>query len=304
MLCASSKRILTVIELRVFSLEGGRETGVDFALGKRDLDLSEMEGEVKMEREAKVEVEAEMEEGGKVGVVWKREESVLSYEEIRKQRVEENKKRMGELGLHELSKSLQGSKGETSAKKGVKRKMPSEEDQGVARRSSRVAAKPAVTYNEAPVYKGEKGEKLETRHGLPKQYLKEKPRMAAIDAAEEVLKDLRNPAFIKPLLHSHTTGGFWMGLKSSFCKEYLPIEDEKVMLETSGMEWECVYLVGKNGLSGGWRSFSIDNELRDGDSVIFELVNPRRFVVHIFRVAKEESKGAPEAKKERKANKR
>lgn len=221
----------------------------------------------------------------------------MTYEELRKHRVEENKKRMVELGLDELAKSLGGSKGETSTKRAPKRRPP-EEEQGVARRSSRVAAKPAVTYNEAPVHRVEKGEKVETRHGLPKQYLKDKARMAAIDAAEEVLKEIRNPAFIKPLLGSHTTGGFWMGLQNSFCKSFLPTEDEKLMLEANGMEWECVYLAYKNGLSGGWRSFSIDNELRDGDCCIFELLNKRRFVVHIFRAAKEED--APEAKKGKK----
>lgn len=243
-------------------------------------------------------VKTEVKSDGEMGEL--EEEMAMSYEELRKHRVEENKKRMMEMGLEALAKSLHGNKGETSTKKAVKRKVPSEEDQGVARRSSRVAAKPAVTYSEAPVQRGEKGEKLETRHGLQKQYLKDKARMAAIDAAEEIFKDITNPAFIKPLLNSHTTGGFWMGLQNGFCKEYLPAEDEKLMLEANGMEWECVYLAYKNGLSGGWRSFSIDNELRDGDCCIFELVNRRRFVVHVFRAAKDDDKEAPEAKKGKK----
>jgi len=223
--------------------------------------------------------------------------TALSYEELRKQRLEENKKMMGELGLLELSKNI---KGQTSPKKTVKRKMPSLEELGSeARRSSRVAAKPAVSYNDGPVYKGEKVEKVETRYGLQRQYLSDRRRMAAIDAAEEVFKGLRNPAFIKPLLHSHTAGGFWMGLSSSFCKEHLPIEDERLMLEANGMEWECVYLAYKGGLSGGWRSFSIDNNLRDQDCCIFELVNPRRFVVHIFYAERDENEQPPKARQDK-----
>lgn len=261
--------------------------------------MMEMEvSEVKMERDVKMEVR-----GGKVeGEEWEQDEE-MTYEEIRQHRVEANKRKLGELGLPELAKSLYG-KGETSVKRSVKRKSPLEEEENLAvRRSSRVAAKPAVTYSEATVQRGERGEKLETRHGLQKQYLKDKHRMAAIDAAEEVLKDIQNSAFIKPLLTSHTTGGFWMGLQNTFCKTYLPAEDEKLMLEANGMEWECVYLAYKNGLSGGWRSFSIDNELRDGDCCIFELVTRRRFVVHIFRAAKGDEEVAEAAKGKKKAGK-
>ncbi|XP_024395307.1 B3 domain-containing protein At3g19184 [Physcomitrium patens] len=218
------------------------------------------------------------------------DETELTYEEKRKQRVEENEKKMGELGLLKLAKSVSEGNGGALLKKSTKRKMMSslEELRLEARRSSRVAAKPAVTYNDAPVLSGLR-EKVETRHGLPKQYLSDKPRMAAIDAAEAVFKDLRNPAFIKSLLHSHTSGGFWMGLQSAFCKEHLPVDDERIMLEANDLEWECIYLAGKGGLSGGWRGFSIDNQLADGDCCIFELVNPRRFVVHIFRVSRDES---------------
>lgn len=225
----------------------------------------------------------------------------MSYEEKRTQRLEENKKMMGELGLFELAKTIKGS----PKKAAVKRKMPSLEELGLeARRSSRVASKPAVSYNDAPVFKGERAEKVETRYGLGKQYLSDKRRMAAIDAAEEVFKGLRNPAFIKPLLHSHTAGGFWMGLSSTFCKEHLPIEDERLMLEANDMEWECVYLAYKGGLSGGWRSFSIDNNLRDQDCVIFELVNPRRFIVHIFYAERDESEQPPKAQPKKEVGKR
>jgi len=55
------------------------------------------------------------------------------------------------------------------------------------------------------------------------------------------------------------------------------LEDEKAL------ETECVYLAHKVGLSGGWRGFSLDHELVDGDCCIFELLEPLRFKVYIFR---------------------
>jgi hypothetical protein len=42
-------------------------------------------------------------------------------------------------------------------------------------------------------------------------------------------------------------------------------------------------LAGKVGLSGGWRGFSLDHDLVDGDCCIFELVSSHRFKVHVFR---------------------
>lgn len=52
------------------------------------------------------------------------------------------------------------------------------------------------------------------------------------------------------------------------------LEDEE------GLEWECVYLHNKHGLSGGWRGFSLDHDLEDGDAAVFELVTSSRFKVY------------------------
>ena len=52
------------------------------------------------------------------------------------------------------------------------------------------------------------------------------------------------------------------------------------MLENEkGEEWDTVYLANKTGLSGGWRGFSLDHGLVDGDALVFELVEPCRFKV-------------------------
>jgi hypothetical protein len=51
------------------------------------------------------------------------------------------------------------------------------------------------------------------------------------------------------------------------------LEDE------DGDEFPTKYLADKTGLSGGWRGFSIDHELEDGDALVFQLINPAKFKV-------------------------
>ncbi|KAH7432859.1 hypothetical protein KP509_07G043800 [Ceratopteris richardii] len=76
------------------------------------------------------------------------------------------------------------------------------------------------------------------------------------------------------------------GLPLKFCKKHLPRDDGTMILEDeNGEEWESVYLAHRTGLSGGWRGFAIDHHLEDGDAIIFELIKPTRFKVHIIRVS-------------------
>lgn len=78
----------------------------------------------------------------------------------------------------------------------------------------------------------------------------------------------------------------WFLLQSfplPFCKTYLPDEDEMfTLIDESGDEWQSKYLARKNGLSGGWRGFSIDHELVDGDALVFQLIEPSIFKVTFF----------------------
>lgn len=210
---------------------------------------------------------------------------VVSYEDVRKQRMEENNRKMEALGLVGLSASV---KKNAPVKRPLhSRRIPVEGEFALeARRSSRLGGKAAVSYSDQVDLMWGMRMRVGTRERqpLPRRYLSDAARMAAVDLAEEVYKDVKNPAFVKPMLHSHTASGFWLGLPANFCKEYLPHRDEKVTLEDEEtLEWECVYLAHKVGLSGGWRGFSLDHELVDGDCCIFELVEQRRFKVHIFR---------------------
>lgn len=222
----------------------------------------------------------------------------LSYEEARKQRVEENKRRMMELGLGELSADLRNdAKSAKAANRPVKRRAPpSLEELGLSkRRSSRVAAGPAVDYKtqlafDIPGLRGGRYTDRGIRTSVPRGITNEKARHEAIDAAQEIEKDLKNPAFVKPLLHSHVASCFWMGLPKKFCDDHLPKTDTTFVLEDEhDREWESVFLANKTGLSGGWRGFSLDHDLRDGDVALFELIAPKRFMVYIIRVANQPS---------------
>jgi hypothetical protein len=237
----------------------------------------------------------------------------LSYEETRKQRVEENKKRMQELGIMELSSDLKGSGRKNVAKKPLKRKV--EDAAAESRRSSRVAGKPAVSYKDQldllPGMRARCGTR--ERQGLGRRYVSDLARMAAYEAAEEAFKNIKNPGFVKAMLHSHVTSCFWLGLPHRFCQEHMPLDDERFILEDEeGKEWECLYLARKTGMSGGWRGFALDHELVDGDSCIFELVRPLRFKLHFFRcdeLEDQDQEGAgvkvegKDAKTEKKASK-
>lgn len=74
---------------------------------------------------------------------------------------------------------------------------------------------------------------------------------------------------------------FTQGLPSVFCKKYLPSRDLRMVLEDEqGLEYDSLYIASRTGLSAGWRGFSLDHDVDDGDALIFELSEPARFKVH------------------------
>ncbi|XP_010519302.1 PREDICTED: B3 domain-containing protein At3g19184 isoform X1 [Tarenaya hassleriana] len=122
---------------------------------------------------------------------------------------------------------------------------------------------------------------------LNRKYASDEERAYAIDRVKKLQSNLEPefPSFVKPMLQSHVTGGFWLGLPLRFCKAHLPKCDEMVTLvDEEGEEFPTKYLAEKNGLSGGWRGFSINHGLVDGDALLFQLVAPTKFKVYIIRV--------------------
>nr|XP_009778966.1 PREDICTED: B3 domain-containing protein Os01g0234100-like [Nicotiana sylvestris] len=104
--------------------------------------------------------------------------------------------------------------------------------------------------------------------------------------AEEVQANLPSqfPSFVKYMLHSHVSRGFWLSFPRKFCNSYLPKHDATVVLvDENEKEFATKYLIDKNGLSGGWRGFSIDHNLLEGDVLVFQLIQPCKFKVYIIR---------------------
>ncbi|XVF67595.1 hypothetical protein PTKIN_Ptkin10aG0133700 [Pterospermum kingtungense] len=228
-------------------------------------------------------------------------ESELTYEQLRKRRLEENKKRMEELNLKNLSQALKNGSPNPKSSPGKPRTPRQRVELTAVRRSSRVADKPKPNYKEIlPIDPSERPRRVYSysrRDLLNRVYASAEERAYAIERAEQLESTLGTdyPTFIKPMLQSHVTGGFWLGLPLPFCRKHMPRRDEMfTLVDEEGNEWSTKYLGEKNGLSGGWRGFSIDHNLVDGDALVFQLVTPREFKVYIIRAYESDDKGDDE----------
>ncbi|XP_034691871.1 B3 domain-containing protein Os01g0234100-like isoform X1 [Vitis riparia] len=113
-----------------------------------------------------------------------------------------------------------------------------------------------------------------------------KAKTSALIRAEEVQSNLgpEFPSFVKVLVRSHVSSCFWMGLPGPFCDMHLPKKDVIITLEDeSGAASQIKYIADKTGLSAGWRRFSMDHKLLEGDVLVFHLVEPTSFKVYIIR---------------------
>ncbi|KAK1325980.1 hypothetical protein QJS10_CPA01g01206 [Acorus calamus] len=180
-----------------------------------------------------------------------------SYEEIRQRTIEENKKKLEELDLSLLTKSLRetASPKPYPVKQVKKRKIDVGSKSFERRWSGRLSDKPAPNYRDAMLEYANidrpRNRTYKRRDLLNRVYASDEARHYAIKRAQEIENTLGPDSltFVKAMLQSHTTGGFWL----------------------------------KNGLSAGWRGFAIEHELVDGDAVVFHLVNQITFKVYIVR---------------------
>ncbi|XP_021741644.1 B3 domain-containing protein Os01g0234100-like [Chenopodium quinoa] len=109
---------------------------------------------------------------------------------------------------------------------------------------------------------------------------------SSLKRAEEIQANLPDeyPSFVKLMLKSHVSGGFWLGLPKKFCDKHLPVCDSNVVLvDEAGKKSSTKYLAAKVGLSGGWRGFSIDHGLLEGDVLVFQLIAPTKFQIYVVR---------------------
>ncbi|KAF8662613.1 hypothetical protein HU200_056214 [Digitaria exilis] len=219
----------------------------------------------------------------------------VSYEEQRRRQVEANKRKLEELQLHHLSAAVREAAtaaAKPSPAKKRKARVPRDPATEPLRRSGRVANLP-----EKPQYREEVpdfGRKVRRTYGSGRKdlenrvYATDEERSYAITKAEELEEELGSafPIFVKPMTQSHVTGGFWLGLPTPFCRKYLPKHDETITLEDEeGDEFETLYLARKIGLSAGWRGFSIEHELVDGDCLVFQLIERTKFKVSEIQFA-------------------
>ncbi|CAN4092734.1 unnamed protein product [Withania somnifera] len=206
---------------------------------------------------------------------------MVKYEELRQQILDENKKRMEELNLPLLT---QAHKNSTSPKPSpMKRTKPPVigTELVAVRRSPRIAKSPAPEYKEWFIMKRvlipRRLVSLTKRDKINFVYASEEERAASIEKAEKLEASLGSdyPILVRSMLPSHVSGGFWLGLPSSFCRKNLPRRDDTIsLIDEMGEEWPTVFLAQKKGLSGGWKKFAVDHDLADGDAIVFHLIRP------------------------------
>ncbi|KAI3986510.1 hypothetical protein MKX01_021566 [Papaver californicum] len=171
-----------------------------------------------------------------------------SYEEARKQRLEDNKRRFQELGVSKIANSLSDvikKKNKIPRKNQVKTKTaPVNPD--LVRRSSR--PRNQVTY-----YKGLKSNiaRVATEDALKR----------AMSFQSGLLS--RNPSVIKSMAPSNVSMNFGL----------------------DGSVYETNYYWVTGYITTGWKRFSMDHKLDCGDALVIELIKPTRFKVYIFKVS-------------------
>ncbi|KNA23323.1 hypothetical protein SOVF_025870 [Spinacia oleracea] len=214
-----------------------------------------------------------------------------SYEKSREKRVEENKKRLDDLNLIHLSQALKNlSPKPTPMKKASKPRIMDKQIIQV-RRSPRVANNPAPVYAEISLPRFSSPRKnygvVKARDFSNRVIASDDVREYTIEEAEKLNAKLEEegfPTLVRPMLPSHVTGGFWLGLPSWFCRKSLPRNDGMVRLvDEDEIEYPVVYLARKCGLSGGWKGFAECHQLVDGDAVVFQVLSHSIIKAYIIR---------------------
>ncbi|XP_050215061.1 putative B3 domain-containing protein At5g58280 [Mercurialis annua] len=221
-----------------------------------------------------------------------------TYEEARKLRLEENKKRFKDLGISNLTESLSNL---TSPEKKTKQRLSKPKSaitELIEPRRSTRTRNPIISYgddvdfDERPLRKRSKSSSSSWTSYIARPLNEVKlasyeDRTRALSVAREFESNLQsgNPSFVKSMVRSHVYSCFWLGLPTDFCKHHLPKKDSDLILEDeNGAEYDAKYLAQRTGLSGGWRAFALDHKLDDGDAVVFELVEKHKLKVYAFRI--------------------
>ncbi|RZC56936.1 hypothetical protein C5167_015782 [Papaver somniferum] len=204
-----------------------------------------------------------------------------SYEEARRKRLEDNKRRFQELGVLKIASSLSDVIKEKNKipRKHKVRSNPYPVNPDLVRCSSRPR-------NQVAYYEG-KNRKTSFIEGVAT----EAERSDTLKRANSFQSGLlsRNPSFVKSLSLSYVcrTRNFGLYIPSEICNNHLPKEPKlRIMLEDGN---GSVYGTNYNWVTGfintGWKTFCMDHKLDFGDALVIELIKPTRFKVHIFKVS-------------------
>uniref|UniRef100_A0A453AZM3 TF-B3 domain-containing protein n=1 Tax=Aegilops tauschii subsp. strangulata TaxID=200361 RepID=A0A453AZM3_AEGTS len=117
--------------------------------------------------------------------------------------------------------------------------------------------------------------KLGTRK--PWQQKEVKPDHAyAIAKAEELQDELGSdyPTFVKPMPQSLTS----LHIPAQFSMEHLPDHGMRmVLVDEEEEEFKVCYRPHSSSLVAGWSEFAVDNELVEGDCLVFQLIKRALF---------------------------
>ncbi|CAH9121128.1 unnamed protein product [Cuscuta epithymum] len=222
-----------------------------------------------------------------------------SYEEARKQQLLDNQKRLQDLGILNISKSLSNLAKSDKKVRAQKVRQKSNAAYMLEPRRSTRARNPVPSYREnLDVLELPSLRKRSRFSSSWASYLArpiEEVRVAsyeersqAFKAAEKLQSNLQsgNPSFVKSMVRSHVYSCFWLGLPTRFCEDHLPKSTTDMVLEDEeGAEFDAVFISKRTGLSGGWRAFALEHKLDDGDALVFDLVEPTKFKVYIVKAS-------------------
>ncbi|KAJ3672611.1 hypothetical protein LUZ60_007332 [Juncus effusus] len=96
-----------------------------------------------------------------------------------------------------------------------------------------------------------------------------------IEEEEGTIPLLGTPRFFHILSRCNAAGPFHMGIATHFHKYLLKNARIRVTLSIRNKTWEMNYtLDGKqNKFDKGWKAFALDNKLKTGDGLVFELID-------------------------------
>ncbi|KAI7746921.1 hypothetical protein M8C21_020650 [Ambrosia artemisiifolia] len=199
--------------------------------------------------------------------------SKQDYEQLRNQRIEENRRRMEELRLHHLTQALKPPQMKRTQPRLIGTEMVA------VRKSNRVANLPARVYKAELIYKAA----IVARDSSSKC---SRTRSSAMTKAVEVRISLgtEHPSCIMMLkgrqssLQGHLPCSNSMVFPLWFWKMYLPKADSEMVIEDQNGEIHHVkYYTKSRNFSVGWKKFAVGQNLLLGDVLVFHLVQPYKF---------------------------